>query len=545
MTMLSSPPPPPSRNIRARRAQAVVEFAAFGAIVIYLIGLIMAQGMNSATAQDTQLQAMRLSLLISNDYSKKGGAPGSSSRNSASFMILEDRFSPGVGKYGPSDRQPLMVMGNGTLSKNLFKPSDWSDMTDLTQNDIPTMDVRINGQHFELRSGMAVTERIRFYRVAAESTVTSSGLAPTTYAGNPDKSNALDGNIVTHGSRVTISRVNGCSSTDVCSTNCEDIIEDSDVNDYPRDNMSARRLSLEWFRYGADAGNEGYPPAYRVIVVNSPDFQRIEDGNDCPSPSDGSWDDIRALPKYQKLRRYDWNRDGNMPDMCCLSPLKFVLWQWLWYPLSTVAGEIDGDNGTYPSYDVDGDLEEEPVYRVSKLPQGTCNGQTVDAYDVDVIAGRGDVDGSADLTNLSKDELPGIKDNMWIKTASPPSNQPSGTGDYLEIRETGNGTNGRAADIAKKNQQDFIERIYVLNRRMLDGGSLCSAADVPLQDSVQACCHSHAGCCTEAPRNAVTCLEFPPHETKKLYIRSRIDYKNGRAYITNTTPAETLSRQSP
>jgi hypothetical protein len=351
------------------------------------------------------------------------------------------------------------------------------------------------------------------------------------------------------GSRVTISRVSaGCSSTDVCSSACEDVLEDSDISDanLAQDNMAARRLAREWVRYGADNG--GYPPAYRVIVVNNGEFQRIDNGAYCPSSTDGLTAGgnnlIRALPKYQKLRRYDWNRDGNMPDMCCLSPLMYVLWQWMWYSLDTVKSEIDTDNGTYPSYDVDGDLEEESVYRVAKLPSGTCNGQTVDAYDVDVIAGRGDMDGSADTSNLARDDQPGIKDNMWIKTASPPPNQPSATGDYLEIRENGTGTTGRAADIVKKNQQDFIERIYVLNRRMLDGGSLCTASDVPLQDSVQACCHSHSGCCTEAPRNAVTCLDFSPHMTKKLYIRTRIDYKNGRAYITNTTPTETLSAQS-
>lgn len=467
-----------------KRAQAVIELAIFGSIVIYLIGLIIAQGTSSSYQQEAELQAMRTSLLSSYQSARSGLAL----RNTASFMILEDRLTSGSGMYANTDRQPFMSVGSGTMSMHLFKPLDWEEVSN--QSEVPVMDVRINGQLFNLKVARGMTYRVRIL----------GGANPAT-------------------ARVTISMLHACA-TNYCNPSgaCETILEDSAIAapaaGSKDPNADAKRLLREWADYAMD----GYPPAYLTVVKNDDSNFRLP--STCTPASINTEDG-------QRLRRFDLNRDGILPDMCCPNPLTFILWQWNWKSLTTVTSEIDMENGVYPTYDIDGDLSEETIYRLKTWSAPDC---AATGYDADVMDwDRGDVNSYANPNDYSQDEQPGLKEDLRITTFQ-------GAGTYMEVKEEKNAaqTIGRSSSTVKKNQEDKIERKYVLNDRMVLGGSLC-VGGTPLQSSIQACCET-VNCCGQGARGDVTCFEYPADGVKKLFIRSRIPDQRGRLWATDVTP---------
>lgn len=490
-------------TLGSRKAQAVIELAVFGSIVIYLIGLIISQTTATSYQNDYQLQAMRMALLSS----YQDAQAGSSKRNSANFVILEDRLSTGFGRYGTSDRQPFFISGIGTMSKHLFKPVDWSDVSN--QSEIGVSDMRINGQHFELRGGRALTYRIRYFHSATSS-------------------------------HVTISQIHSCASApgynycNAASGACETLIEDSSrpapAAPAIDQNADAKRLNYEWYQWPEG----GYPPAYVTVVKNDDANFRLPASCIVPSPPGSTQDGLY-------LRRFDLNRDGIFPDMCCPNPMAYILWQWNWKSLTTAASEIDSENGVYPSYDVTGDLMEDVLYAVRTWPVVDCGGgTTVIGYDASVLdLTRGDMNSAADLNLYSEDDAPGLKSDLRIITAYSGG---SGVGTYMEINEQNNGAGrGRSTSLLKKKQQDYVERKFVLNDRMLGGGSFCSSAYQPLQRGVQACCDT-PGCCGVGARTVVTCVEYPDctaypgNCVKKLFIRSNIPEERGRLWATDVTP---------
>ena len=134
--------------------QSGTELAIFGAILIFVIGSIVKAGMQVSMLNNMQLRALRLALSESyrtseGEYIAFAGNEGSNARNVASVIILEDRLSVDTGKkFGSRDRFPISASSNATMSKNLFRPTDYGDRRDL-----PLSDVYINGQRFPLLGG--------------------------------------------------------------------------------------------------------------------------------------------------------------------------------------------------------------------------------------------------------------------------------------------------------------------------------------------------------------------------------------------------------
>lgn len=496
----------PQQVSERRKAQAVVELTVFGAIVIYLIGLILSQGTNTAYQQDMQLQAMRAALLASANSSNNNRTE----RSYASFMILEDRLVPGAGRYGSSERAPFLISGSGTMTKMMFYPLDWEDIS--SGGGLGVSDIRINGQQFAMRGGMAVTYRIRYI--------------PTDVLGGGAQSWT--------NSQVTISQVGGCSG--YCDTSCEKIVEDSKLGlpmtpignnqamffspDDP--NVDAKRLLFEWIKYPLN----GYPPAYVAAVAN-------DKGAFVPPQKCVPDNLVLSDYNYDKLRRYDLNRDGAFPDMCCPNPLAYMVWQWTWTSLDDVISKINPDDGMYPGYDVDGDLVEEQIYKLTKWDK-TCSGVYTMGYDVQMIDGdRGDMDSVSEPSDFADPrDVPGLKQDMRIITT-----QKAGT--YASVKEDQSGVAGRSTSTVKRNQEDKVERLFVLNRRMLGGGSLCSGS-TPLQKDVEVCCTT-PNCCGTGGAQDFTCLEAQPnsasaYSVKKLFIRSLIKEQRGRRWTTDVTP---------
>ncbi len=133
------------------KAQTAIELAIFGAILIFVIGLIVRTGLNNAYQQNQQLRAMRMAMKLSYENSEGligssgGDWSGNASRNSASVTIVEDRLTASSDKTGAIDRIPWILSGSATFTRNLNMPVDAGEDWNL-----PMMDIIINGQQFPL-----------------------------------------------------------------------------------------------------------------------------------------------------------------------------------------------------------------------------------------------------------------------------------------------------------------------------------------------------------------------------------------------------------
>ena len=136
--------------IKSNFAQTAIELAVFGAILIFVIGLIIRTVLGYGYQQSQNLKAMRQAMRTSYMYSRGMlGVHGdnNASRNSASVVVVEDRLSSSSAKYGTIDRVPYITAGNATHSRNLFLPLD-----DGEDHNLPVTDFYINGKHFAFQT---------------------------------------------------------------------------------------------------------------------------------------------------------------------------------------------------------------------------------------------------------------------------------------------------------------------------------------------------------------------------------------------------------
>ncbi len=123
------------------KAQTATELAVFGAVLLFILAVMLRYSLNAALAQNHMFQTMRLAMAESFKSAERKEA----SRNSATIIFVEDRTAGEITKYGAISRSPLIMGASATFSKNLFMPIDWGEF----QN-VPVMDVFVNGQHFAL-----------------------------------------------------------------------------------------------------------------------------------------------------------------------------------------------------------------------------------------------------------------------------------------------------------------------------------------------------------------------------------------------------------
>jgi hypothetical protein len=138
-----------------KKAQATVELAVFGAILIFLLGTIVRSAVGNSYMQNQNFKAMRMAMLSS----WTGSETGTTSHNNASILFIEDRLSPDFNKYGDLDRNPSVANGSGTFSFELLYPMDPSQVSSM----LPIMDFYINGQHFPF-STAAYVQNATIYR---------------------------------------------------------------------------------------------------------------------------------------------------------------------------------------------------------------------------------------------------------------------------------------------------------------------------------------------------------------------------------------------
>ncbi|NLE65291.1 MAG: hypothetical protein GX606_05195 [Elusimicrobia bacterium] len=134
----------------SRRAQAVMEVAIFGSVLVFLIAAILSSGTSAAFQQRAQLSLLSEALRKSQ-----------SSQSNVSIMVVEDRLSPGAAKYGPSDRAMYVASASATLHNQLFYTADageFSGPCGSRGNKTPYMYVRINGQEKCLTTARFLTQ---------------------------------------------------------------------------------------------------------------------------------------------------------------------------------------------------------------------------------------------------------------------------------------------------------------------------------------------------------------------------------------------------
>lgn len=153
-----------------KKAQTAAEVAVFGAVMIFVIGMIVRQTMGSSYQQNQSLKAMRLAMATSFKYSQGlmglGGTDGTMSHNTATILFVEDRLTADSAKYGAIDRTPYMLSASATHSRNLYMDLDAGFNFDL-----PIYDVFVNGKHFPFTTA-------RFRRVCLRECLTEANPCP-------------------------------------------------------------------------------------------------------------------------------------------------------------------------------------------------------------------------------------------------------------------------------------------------------------------------------------------------------------------------------
>lgn len=134
-----------------RRAQALIEVAIFGVIIISIIGMIVKNVVSTSFAQQAALRTMREALTEAEKEHRVTDARGNVvwRQNPYNLIVVEDRLDVGASKYGMKDRMPYWSKANAVFSRNLF--SGISDLSTGTPGvfDIPILHMKINGVLFE------------------------------------------------------------------------------------------------------------------------------------------------------------------------------------------------------------------------------------------------------------------------------------------------------------------------------------------------------------------------------------------------------------
>ncbi len=437
---------------RPRMAQALIELAVFSAVLFYLIGVSASTYINSAYQQNSRLQMMRMALL----QSYKSSEAGRADRASGTFQMFDDRLGTDVGKYGSTDRQPIVASGSGYMSTQVMQSVDWDDTTNL-----PVMDLKVNGQSFVLRtSGFA-----NYY------VFIPTGMTYTTINNVPASAEA----------EVHVGPV------------AQDNLDCGAAMGLPKAYLgheAARRLTFEANKY-----KDFF--ARKVTYADA----------SCGSGGARSFDYRRTGgAAFLTAAPYDCNKSG-------------AYWAWQYDTLATVAGKIDTTNGSFPQYDLDGDLSEETIYA---LEAKTCPGYT--AYRAEVMASSlGDVDSSKSYLDYDNTyDKPGFRSDMRIYSTL--------DGTYLDIKESPS----TSVSTAQKNQYDMVERIYQLNKNMADVQSFKDRNPGVIETSctgatdIEQLSSAGADCCASS---TATCFDAT---NKRLYIRSRISDTRGRKWLTDT-----------
>ncbi|HLD88306.1 MAG TPA: hypothetical protein VI955_03190, partial [Candidatus Omnitrophota bacterium] len=417
---------------------------------------IIRTAVSSGQGQEASLKAMR-NALVESSKSTPGdpsrGVPGNTSRISPSMLYLEDRLSPDFGKYGSTERAPFTAQGSGSMTNLLMYPLDVDELEDSynrpTNRHIPVMDMFINGKHFTFTLA----------RLVNKSFSPSCGGTPRCVgpSGGWDFS---------------------CKDGRGCPIFYETIVNMEDGNAISSDASSEARQEALEKRFCVSSGQ-------------------------CPGLLTGP-------------ERFDLNHDGNFSNDPPSSLYAKMTWQWRGVQAMDDNEDdgkplhIDADHGSYPSFDVDGDGQEETIYEVNYNGDGIATGAVV--FD----SQEGDLDMTSPDVAAGK---VGLLNDMAIYT-KPAFGSPKGNYLLMQQGRVWGLDGGLIRSVNRKDQADLVERRVQLSN---DTGRMCDGS-VP---DVEVC-----GGCLSVNNIARTCFDGA---SKILYVRSRLLDKQGHFWKTDAS----------
>ncbi len=468
-----------SKIKKSKTAQAAIELAVFGVILIFVLGTLIRQAVGDGYAQNQSLKAMRLAMTMSFycSHGMNGCSPFQTSRNNANVLFIEDRLTSDPGKYGAIDRVPYVFTGGGSHSKQFFQPVEDGEIYNL-----PVYDVFINGQHFPLKTSGFKTVDL------SQAAVTSNGIP---FIGWEDPCTIYE----SYGTNTT---GYGCAYFHSRIPNYPDSKEWCDTTD-----------SLD--PHYCDP-NENLPLDERFDLNLDGTFPDVNDVDGIfPDYDDFSWQWIKVLSvDLPKVDDIDHSLGANTT--------LYIANPW------ADAG-VDFNRQYHLSVDIDGDFKEERIVKIL----GT-NGSTAVFNGVRVMDSQeGDIDFSFDDRDTGPP--PGLQSDvqMWVLTRDGTYYQLdqgrlfSGIGDNREFHRT----------ISKKDQIDVVQRLLLLSN---DTDTFCDAAGVPNHPSIEVCNPRGTppanNVCFQLANINRTCMD---ENTLIIYVRSRISDLHGRKYVTDVS----------
>ncbi len=509
---------------RQSRAQAAIELAVFGAILIFVIGVIVRQSLQTSYWQNQNLKALRLAMKTSYESVEKAdGAWDVASRRSATVLFVEDRLTADSSKYGSVDRSPHMVQASATHNRNVFMPVDFGDCEDL-----PAMDVIVNGKHFVFT--VAGFRTVEFPAGGAATTITARKK-------DPCRGGAVVATVPMEWDPFCATKTSSssCAAAIECAGFCPDCSGGSPTT---------------------ITANVGCVNFY-TIVDNHPLLPEWCDGITIPCPANNLTDDER-FDLDRGLTSF--NKGGVATPAVSADERPYFLWQWYLVrgysgtdsSISFAKGDTVsiGDNGNRnTSIDVDGDLSLESIMGGTIGNDGNGMISSIGVMDTN----DGDVDFSISAEN-GVQPTPGFMKDVNM---------------YTFVRDKGRGVSGTyfrvdegklfspegkrfIRTVRKKDQVDLIERVFQLSndtgRYCKDGAPTDWAAAAAgtaaygemlmrLTNPVEAC----GGCFTSANIDK-TCMDTT---NLLIFVRSRIEDLRGRKWVTDTSRDPYVDFMSP
>jgi hypothetical protein len=575
----------------SKKAQAAVELAVFGAILIFLLGAIVRSAVNNSYQQNQNFKAMRMAMLASWNGSKAGNT----SHNSASILFIEDRLSPDFNKYGDLDRNPYVANGSGTFTYQLLYPLDVGEPA----ANLPIMDVYINGQHFPFTTASYITNRtitrpacssggpypppanggsltqaqcqqnqcLRNAREWVGGTVAESlfdnvipvTLSPT--AGHQMAVNAstiftemanaglianVTGTDLTQGGSGLVGNVTTLvTSTSFISSyaNAFPGLSQAQLNQI-QSILQSNETQYKLFYAMVANGEDTFSPSPPVCA--NPNTLSCKDkalSSSLPLP-DGSGNFNNGDMEYDLLRLGNYAAvDAQFPTVasCSASSMRCnIAWQWSATAATTpsLIGLDTSSNTSYPSYDIDGRLKSVTIYTFSQDP--TTGYPTVSYEDFQ----GGDIDGAWDINSCGP--KPGLQNESQIFTFTQNAQNGTNGGTYLQILEGklyNPETNQFVRSANKRDTIDVIQRTIQLSNNT---GRFCSgnmplttvANDGVTPNPVEVCIAPNSGnnCFTGSNSSgqiiAQTCFD---ENDNMLFVRSRLEDRRGHFWMTNAS----------
>lgn len=471
--------------------QTATELAIFGAILIFVLGLIIRTALNFNYVQNQTLGAMRLAF----QYSLLGG--DSSARSYTSVLFVEDRKDvdvPGGGRYDSSSRVPFIVSGSGSFTNTLFMPTFFGDEEALSISDM-----FINGQHFTFSTAGFL--RYRLNRNVGHD---------RTY----DRQVAMDYDFNQEG---CTQLAGGCAKiyTKIASTDGRFCCDGSPACNEARD---ARYNGL-YDRFDLDRN-----PATHCLD---------------PNPGDGI-DECPAGVDVPLGRSCSFSWQWHAVQMVPLAGISLTNG-------TNISLDVDQDLKeeivlAYYNTDWDGDREGE--YDLRRQREGFAEyneeGGKKDKRAIAYIAVMDYQLGDMDVTYNTHDRQmgvpqPGLKQEVFLYSFS---KTPTGEGTYLRIEQDKLFNNKQyVRDTRSSDRVDLIERqvqLSRINRPEIypeeDTGRFCPGdPHFDPSNPVEACCTTE-GCCYAQDKIYKTCFD---RSSKILHVRSKVSGKTKKRWVTD------------